>query len=116
MVFAELAQATEEGVDPELAGFFCEHFCGQGEGEEGGQRGGSHGGEVAEAACKAAVTDGLGWLESAAEVAVFKGKVGGDEDLVTTGRVEDGAVVTYAEGYEFAACGEGRAPDLFDQG
>jgi hypothetical protein len=62
------------------------------------------------------VTDGLGGMESAAEVAIFKGKIGGDEDLVTTGRAEDGAVVTYAEGYEFVARGEGSLTDLFDQG
>ena len=60
---------------------FCEHLCGQGEGEEGGERGCAHGGEIAEAAGEAAVADGFGRMQVAAEVPVFEGEVGGDEDF-----------------------------------
>jgi hypothetical protein len=61
------------------------------------------------------MTDGLGWVEGAAEVAIFEGEVGGDEDLVTAGRAEDGTVVTYAQGYEFVADGGGCPADMFYQ-
>src|SRR6185312_1973337 len=84
--------------------------------EEGGERGCAHGGEVAEASGEAAVADGLGRMEVAAEVADFEAEVGGDEDFCVGRRAEDGAVVADAEGDCAATgrCGEGAA-NLLDQ-
>ena len=60
------------------------------------------------------MADGGGGVEVAAEVPVFEGEVGGDEDLVAARGAEDGAVVADAEGEGLAAAGE-VAAYLFDE-
>ena len=60
------------------------------------------------------MADGCGGVKVAAEVAVLKGEVGGDEDLVAAGRTEDSAVVADAEGDRFVADGKGAA-NLLDK-
>ena len=61
------------------------------------------------------MADGGGGVKVATEVSVLEGEVGGDEDLVATGRMKDGAVVADAEGDGFMAAGEGAA-NLLDEG
>lgn len=62
------------------------------------------------------MADGVGGVEVAAEVTVFQGEVGGDEEVVAGGRAEDGAVVADAEG-DGSGGGEGEgAADLGDEG
>lgn len=87
-------QTIEEAIEPaRVAGDGFRHS----EGEECGEGLGSHGGEIAEAAGQGAMADG-GWaMPVAAKVAIFEGEVGGDEELVVGGRLEDRAVVADAE-------------------
>jgi hypothetical protein len=110
----EGAEASEEALDPLLATAGARHVGREGEREEGGDGGGPHGGEVAEAAGEAAMSDRGCGVEVAAEVAVFEGEVGGDEDLVVARRAEDGAVVADAQQNGIAAAGKGAA-DLLDE-
>jgi hypothetical protein len=109
------AETVKEAFDPSLASGGAENFGGECEGEEGGNRCGSHGGEVAQAAGEAAMADGGGGVKVATEVSVLEGEVGGDEDLVATGRMKDGAVVADAEGDGFIAAAESAA-NLLDEG
>ena len=97
-------EAVEEAVEEERRagdGFW------QGEGKECGEGFGSHGGEIAEAAGQGAMADGSGVVPGAAEVAVFEGEVGGDEELVMGGWFEDGAVVADAEADAVGGLGAG---------
>lgn len=82
------------------------------EGEESCERSGAHGGEIAEAAGEGAMTDGGGGVPIAAEVTAFQGEVGSNEELVTGGWLEDGAVVADAEADAFGRGGE--RTDAFD--
>jgi hypothetical protein len=98
-----------------LAGFDCEHVGGKGQGEKGCDGGSAHGGEVAEAAGEAAVAYGFGGMAVATEVAVFEGKVCGYKYFGVRRRVQDGAVVAYSEGEDFASWGGETAAYLLDK-
>ena len=93
VLLRQLQQSGDEVVNPALR-----EVGGNGEGEECGVGRASHGGDVAESAGEAAVADGVGGMPFAAEVDAFEGEVGGDEGLGAAGEIEDGAVVSDAEG------------------
>ncbi len=93
----EGVQAGEEGIEPAPADGGAGGGGGDGEREKAGERGGAHGGEVAEAAGEAAVAGGASGVGIAAEVAAFDQQIGGDGDLLTGARGEQGAVVTNTE-------------------
>ena len=62
------------------------------------------------------MSGGLWSVPVAAEVAGFKGEVGGDEDLVAGGRGEDGAVVADAEAEGAGGPGGGGSANAVDEG
>lgn len=116
MLLGQGSEAGQEALDPLLPFASPEQARRKSEGEEGGQRASSHGRQIAEASGEATVTYGSGGMKVAAEVAVLETEVGGDENLISTRRTKDGAVVANAEGEAFVPpAGEGAA-DLFDQG
>ena len=91
--FASFKQAGDEVVDPALR-----EVGGKGERKKCGVGRAAHGGDVAESAGEAAVADGVGGMPFATEVDAFEGEVGGDEGLGSAGEIEDGAVVSDADG------------------
>ncbi len=107
VLLRELEQAGDEVVDPALR-----EVGGKGEREERGVGSAAHGGDVTESASEAAVADGVGGMPFAAEVDAFEGEVSGDEGLRAAGEIEDGAVVSDADGgfAEVSAANDGREP------
>lgn len=96
VLLRESTESAKKSFDPALTVTGAEKMSGKSEGEEGGYRGSSHGGEIAEAAGEAAMADGCRRMEVAAEVAVLQGEVSGDEDFMTGGMAQDGAVIADA--------------------
>jgi hypothetical protein len=115
MGFAEGAQTGKKTLDPALSSARGEHVGGEREGEERRKRAGSHGGDIAQAAGQGAVAYGLRRMQVAVEVASFQGKVRGDNDFMSFGQAEDGAVVADPKG-DLAVAGRARSrADLFNQ-
>jgi len=82
--------------DPGAAYDLRNDLGGKSKGEKRGHGSGAHSGKIAEAAGEAAVSNGFGGVEIAAEVAAFERKVRGDKNFAARWRPEDRAIVADA--------------------
>jgi len=72
--------------------------------EKCGHWGGTHGGEVTQTAGERAMANRLWWMGIAAEMSIFKGKIGRNGNFTAFWRTKQGAVVANAKPYCWTIC------------
>jgi hypothetical protein len=103
-LFRQAAKASNKSVHPGLR-----KGGGKGQRQERGDWLSPHGCDVAQSPGKATMTDRLGLVPVPSEVDAFKGKVGGDQNVVSRPGAQYGAVVSNA-GHEPDSSAPGRIP------
>jgi hypothetical protein len=94
----QFEQALYELVHPGLG-----YFRREGERKECSDRIAAHSGDVAEAAGKAAVANGIGGMPLASEMNPFQTEIGSNQHLVTIGDIQDRAIIPNASSYPWSS-------------